>query len=429
VSAAGATGDGNSPITIVGVPPGGFGAGAPRDADKALRDAHVVAVPARLRRLVAHLLRIGVEELPLTGDVPALLDQLEVVLQAGHRVVVIAGGDPGFFGIGRALAERFGPEAVRTLPAASAVATAFGRIGLPWDDALVVSAHGRPIAEAVAALLAPGVTKAAVLTSPDTPPGSVGRAVAEGGGRFERAAVASELGSEHERVESGDLAWLSRSDAPGMSVVLLWNGSGVSAAAVVSTGAAGVASTNGAALSFGLPESAYEHRGGMVTKAEVRTFCLARLDLPRSGVLWDVGAGSGSIAIEAASISPGLRVLAVERSTEDCERIGANAARSGVRVEVVVGEAPDCLYRLPPPDRIMVGGGGLDVLRAGLGHLRPGGRIVATFAAMERAVAAADLLGNLTQIAASRGRRLPDGSWRLAANDPVFVCWGDKEQA
>jgi precorrin-3B C17-methyltransferase/precorrin-6Y C5,15-methyltransferase (decarboxylating) CbiT subunit len=163
----------------------------------------------------------------------------------------------------------------------------------------------------------------------------------------------------------------------------------------------------------------------MITKPEIRAVVLARLDLPSTGVLWDVGAGSGSVAVEAALAAPGLRVLAVERDEADAERIRANAALLGALVEVVVGEAPDALAGLPDPDRIFVGGGGLDVVQACHGALRTGGRLVATFAALDRALAAHGRLGSMVQVRVDRAEPLPDGGIRLVGENPVFVVWGD----
>jgi precorrin-6Y C5,15-methyltransferase (decarboxylating) len=143
-------------------------------------------------------------------------------------------------------------------------------------------------------------------------------------------------------------------------------------------------------------------------------------------VLWDVGAGSGSVAIEAARLAPGLRVCAVERRPDDAARIRANAA--GAAVQVVEGEAPAALGPLPDPDRAFVGGGGIGVLDAVLARLRPGGRAVATYAALDRAVAATARLGHLVQVAVSRGVAIgDDGAVRLEAENPVFVCWGPDE--
>jgi precorrin-6Y C5,15-methyltransferase (decarboxylating) len=122
--------------------------------------------------------------------------------------------------------------------------------------------------------------------------------------------------------------------------------------------------------------------------------------------------------------APGLRVIAIDR---DVERVRANAARHGVRVEAVEGDAPVVFAALPDPDRAFVGGGGLDVLDAVLARLAPGGRVVAAFAALDRAAAAAHRLGHLVQVGVSRAAVLPDGGIRLAAENPVFVAWGPDE--
>jgi precorrin-6Y C5,15-methyltransferase (decarboxylating) len=177
-------------------------------------------------------------------------------------------------------------------------------------------------------------------------------------------------------------------------------------------------------LAFGLPADRFAHRDGMITKDEARAVVLAKLALPPSGVLWDIGAGSGSVGIECALVQPGLTVLAVEAAAEDAARVNENAQRHRVGVHVVTGSAPEVLAGLPAPDRVFVGGGGLPVLRVALERLAPGGRIVATYAALDRAAVAADLLGNLVQVGVDTGRRLPDGSWRLEAHNPVFVAWG-----
>jgi precorrin-6Y C5,15-methyltransferase (decarboxylating) CbiT subunit len=161
----------------------------------------------------------------------------------------------------------------------------------------------------------------------------------------------------------------------------------------------------------------------MVTKAEVRAVALGKLALPAAGVLWDVGAGSGSVAIECSRLAPGLRVFAVERRADDVERIRRNAGGTGV--VVVAGEAPGVLAGLPDPDRVFVGGGGLDVLESVVDRLRPGGLVVATYAALDRAAAAATRLGQMVQVSVSRGMPLGGtGALRLAAENPVFVCWG-----
>jgi precorrin-6Y C5,15-methyltransferase (decarboxylating) len=342
-----------------------------------------------------------------TGGV-GLAEALEAIAAEAGPVCVLASGDPGFFGIVRALAARFGPGALHVHPAPSSVALAFARLGLPWDDALVASAVGRPLEDA-AALVAPAA-KAAVLCSQSAPPEALGRTLLDRGARFDRVAVCSRLGFPGERVEEVTLPALAAGRFLPASVVVLVRGEGVAEAP---------------ALAWGRPARAYLARGGMITKSEVRAVVLARLELPAAGVLWDVGAGSGSVGIEAAGLVPGLSVVALERDPESCARLRANAAAAGVAVEVVCGEAPAVLEGLSRPDRVFVGGGGLAVLDAALARLAPGGRVVATYAALDRATEAWRRLGEMVQVSVSRARPVgPDGSPRLVGADPVFVCWG-----
>lgn len=388
-------------IVVVGIH-GADMAELPKPARCALEKADLVVGG---RRHLEALAPGAPRTLVIGGDVPSVLDAIE---GEDGLVVVVASGDPGFFGMVRPLAERFGPECLEVHPAPSSVALAFARVGRCWDDAAVVSAHGRPLADAVdAALRHP---KVAVLVSPESSAAALGRALIGAGCGARRATVCSRLGLEDERVVATDLAGLAAGDWDPLSVVVL------------------LADTDtlptGKTLAWGRPESDFAHRDRMVTKAEVRAVALGKLELPASGVLWDVGAGSGSVAIEAAGLRPGLAVHAVERAPEDAKRIVVNAAAFGVSVSVHDGEAPSVLTALPDPDRVFVGGGGIDVLDACLARLRPGGRLIATYAAMDRAAEAYRRLGSLTQVTAARGRTLPDGGLRLEAQNPVFVVWG-----
>ena len=130
------------------------------------------------------------------------------------------------------------------------------------------------------------------------------------------------------------------------------------------------------------------------------------------------------MGIECALARPGLTVLAIGARPEAAARVSARSVALGAGIHVVPGPAPEVLEGLPAPDRAFVGGGDVDTLHHVLERLRPGGRVVATFAALDRAATAADLLGGLVQVNVHRGARLPDGGWRLAARDPVFVAWG-----
>lgn len=376
----------------------------PPAAAKALTDADLVVGRARLLEAVG---ATG-PTLALGRGGATLAEALDALAGMGGpgRAVVLASGDPGFFGVVRALAERFGPEALEVHPAPSSVSLAFARLGLPWDDALVTSTLGRPLEEAAA--LAAGAAKAAVLCCAGAPPEALGRALLDAGAVFDRVAVGSGLGTTSEAVEEMTLPALAAGRFPPASVVVLVRGSGVGASPV---------------LAWGRPSRAYLSRGGMITKSEVRAVVLARLELPATGVLWDVGAGSGSVGIEAAALVPGLRVVAIERDATACARIRANAGAAGVAVEVVEGEAPGVFAALPDPQRIFVGGGGLAVLDAARARLAPDGRLVATYVALDRAAEAWARLGEMIQLSVSRAAPLA-GAVRLVASDPVFVCWG-----
>lgn len=389
------------PISVVGLHGGeAFG----RAAVDALVDAEVVVAAPRHRAQLR--LAMAQEHIELSGPLHAVLDHVADRVDAGLAVVVVASGDPGFFGIVRLLGERFGSDQLVVHPAPSSIALAFGRIGTNWDDAVVVSAHGRPMEAALDAVARH--PKVAVLTAPQHTPELLGQALVASGCPPRRVTVATRLGEDGEAVTTTDLEGLAAGTFDPMSVVVFL---------------APEPMAPDASLDWGLDETAFDHRGGLITKSEVRAVALGKLALPSQGVLWDVGAGSGSVGIECARLAPRLRVIAVERNEDDAERIRANAKRHGVAVEVVVGAAPEALAGLPAPDRVFVGGGGMDVVRAGFAALRPGGTLVCTHVLVDRAAEAWSLLGSSVQIAASRAVPIADG-FRLDAQNPVFVSWG-----
>ena len=422
------------------------------------------------------------------GELTPALDAL-----AAHDgdAVVLASGDPGFFGIVRALRER--GLAFTVLPAVSSVALAFARAGLPWDDAVVVSAHGRDPRPAVNVCRA--YPKVAVLTGPGCGPAEIAAAL---DGWDRRLVVAEHLGTDDERVtecspaEAASRAWadpnvvLVLADLPGpphgpgkvMNVTFnvkdedervihherqRAGGGGLAGAGRLAgaggaadaggaaeaerlAGAAGagrladtadaagagrpagagwLAGAPGAAGEWALSEEGFDSRDAVMTKAEVRALALARLGPGPGMLVWDVGAGSGSVGIECARF--GAAVIAVERDAVRCERVRANASRHVVDVRVVAGDAPHALAELPDPDAVFVGGGGPEVVAAVAA--RHPARIVVALAAMERAgqaIAALDAAGYATGgalVQAARLAPLPGGVHRLAATNPVFLVW------
>jgi precorrin-3B C17-methyltransferase/precorrin-6y C5,15-methyltransferase (decarboxylating) CbiE subunit/precorrin-6Y C5,15-methyltransferase (decarboxylating) CbiT subunit len=392
-----------APVHVVGL----LGGRPVGDAARAaLAGATLVAGGADQLAGVADLLAAGAA----TAVVGAGLGALDAVAAHEGPACVLASGDPGFHGIGRALAARLGPERLVVHPAPSSVALAFARLGLAWDGAVVASCHAGGAARAAAQVA--GAPCAAVLCGPAAPPEAVGAALVTLGAHHPRVAVATRLGEPGEALHRLDgVAALAAGRFDHRSVVVLAH----DAPAAVAPAGRG----------SGRPVADYVHRQGMITKPEVRSVVLGRLDLPGRGVLWDVGAGSGSVAVEAALAAPGLRVVAVERDPEAADAVVANAAALGAVVEVVTGAAPAALAGLPAPDRVFVGGGGLEVLDACVAAARPGGRVVATYAAADRALAARERLGSLTQVSVDVAAELPDGGVRFVADNPVFVAWGD----
>ncbi|MFI1417799.1 precorrin-6y C5,15-methyltransferase (decarboxylating) subunit CbiE [Streptomyces sp. NPDC020731] len=398
-------------ITVVGM-----GAGAAVDAQVTAGAALVVG---GRRHLEAVRLPEGAGRVVLGPLAPAL-DTVEKYVAGERPVVVLASGDPGFFGIVRALAERFGAERLDVRPAVSSVATAFARVGLTWDDAVVVSAHGRDPRTAVH--LCRARPKVAVLTGPGAGPAELGAALRD---TARVLVVASALGSGQERVERVTPAEAAARDwGPAVSVVLCLDEA--RALGPVRTVAGGVEQPAG----WALDEAEFDHRDSMITKFEVRALALARLG-PRPGELvWDVGAGSGSVAVECARL--GAAVTAVEKTPDGVERVRANAAAHGVDVRVVHGSAPDVLTGLDDdPDAVFVGGGGRELPAVVTACARRARRtVVVAMAALDRVPAAREALTNAgfscdgVLLQSSRLAPLPGDVTRLAATNPVFLLWG-----
>ncbi|MFD6173230.1 precorrin-6y C5,15-methyltransferase (decarboxylating) subunit CbiE [Streptomyces coeruleorubidus] len=276
---------------------------------------------------------------------------------AAHRgtAVVLADGDPGFFGVVRTLrAPEFGLE-VEVVPAVSSVAAAFARAGMPWDDAQVVVAHRRTLRRAVNVCRAH--TKVAVLTSPGAGPAELGLLLE---GVHRTFVVCEELGTAHERVsvvtseKAADHTWRD----PNVVIVL---GGPVGTAGETGGWIAGRDPSAGP-RGWSLPAEAY---GGDLGEGEtqlLRASQLARLG-PRIGdLVWDIGCGSGAFAVEAARA--GAAVIAVDSDRAACARTDAAARRLGVQLQIVHGTAPHVLENLPEPDVVRVAGGGAAVVSA-----------------------------------------------------------------
>lgn len=341
----------------------------------------------------------------------------------GHRgtAVVLADGDPGFFGVVRTLrAPEFGLE-VEVVPGVSSVAAAFARAGMPWDDAHVVVAHPRTLRRAVNVCRAH--SKVAVLTSPGAGPAELGLLLdgVHSNGVHRTFVVCEEMGTENERVsvltsdKAADHTWRD----PNVVIVI-----GGPQTALVGDGWIAGRDPGAGPRGWTQPDEVY---GGVLGEGEnelLRAAQLARLG-PRTGdLVWDIGCGSGAFAVEAARA--GAAVLAVDADPESCARTEAAAREFGVQVQIVRGEAPHILENLPEPDVVRVGGGGAAVVSA-VADRRPQ-RIVAHAATRD----AAELIGrDLTEhgyrveCALLQAVGLDTKSWTENERSVVFLLGGE----
>ena len=330
-----------------------------------IRNSVALVLSRRHRTRLATLL----DDLPALSFIPitpvkVALEKAALELQRGD-VVVMASGDPLFFGIGRTLLQTLGPDRIVIYPALSSMQIAFSRFKIPWDDAGFLSLHGRELNTLASTLLFHD--KLFLFTdqrnSPDRIALSLLRECGQEINALYRVHVAENLAMDDEQLHTGTLADISQRSFGPLSVMILIR----------------TRPSPGESL-FGLSEDEIIHSRGLITKNEVRAASLHALRLPRRGVLWDVGAGSGSIGLEAARLFPELQVFAVEREDRQVENIVTNRKYFHAwNLQPLQGSAPDALAGLPAPDRVFIGGSG-GRLRAIIDHaaerLTPGGRIV-----------------------------------------------------
>jgi precorrin-6B C5,15-methyltransferase / cobalt-precorrin-6B C5,C15-methyltransferase len=394
-----------TPLVVVGIGADGWDGLAPASRAEVER-AEVLLGSARQLDLVPPA--VGARRVPwpspLSESLPGLLEE-----HAGRAVVVLASGDPMLSGIGTTLTRLLGSDRVRVLPAPSSVSLACARLGWAVEETQVVTVVGRPV-ELLHPHVQPG-RRLLVLGSDGRTPGQVAELLTARGYGPSLVTVLGGLGGPEEVVRTGTAATWSE-PAPPLVVTAV--------ECRADRGTAPLPTTPG------LPDTAYEN-DGQLTKSEVRAITLARLAAVPGQLLWDVGAGAGSIGIEWMRAHPTCRAVAVEASAERAERIARNAARLGVPyLRVVHGSAPEVLSRLAPPDAVFVGGGVTTplLLETCWDALSSGGRLVANAVTVEsEAVLAgwhARAGGDLVRIAVHRAE--PVGSftgWRPAM--PVTI--------
>ncbi|UZK53795.1 precorrin-6y C5,15-methyltransferase (decarboxylating) subunit CbiE [Streptomyces drozdowiczii] len=388
-------------VTVAGIGADGW-AGLTGPARAALADAQVlIGAERQLALLPPRCTGTRVPwPSPLRPAVPGLL-----AAHAGRRIAVLASGDPMFYGIGRALTEVLGADRLHVLPHPSSVSYACARIGWPLEDTEVVTLVGRPAAR-LAAALHEG-RRVLVLSADATTPAAVAALLRDHGFGPSRLRVLEQLGGEDEACAEGTADTWDHPAGDPLNIV-----------AVECRRAPGALRLGAVP---GLPDEAYAH-DGQLTKRHIRAVTLGVLAPAPGELLWDIGGGSGSIAIEWMRVHPSCRAVTVERDPVRAARIAENADRLGVPgLRVVTGRAPDCLDQLPAPDAVFIGGGltAPGLLDTCLAALPPGGRLVANTVTLEsEALLAAQHKahgGELTRLAVAHA--VPVGTftgWRQA---------------
>ncbi|MEV0290181.1 precorrin-6y C5,15-methyltransferase (decarboxylating) subunit CbiE [Kribbella sp. NPDC050820] len=358
------------PVTVVGIGADGWDGLSPA-AQSAVLAADVLMGSTRQLALVPG---DGFERVawpsPLSEALPRLLSEYQ-----GRQVCVLASGDPTFHGIGTTLARLLGADAVRVIPHPSSVSLACARLGWPQDQVQVISLVNQPV-ERLHPHLQPG-RRLLILSRDAQTPAQVAGLLAERGYASSTYTVLEQLGGPTERIRSelsGDV------DALNVIAVRCQADAGAPLLSTVP----------------GLPDDAYES-DGQLTKREVRAVTLSRLAPVPGQLLWDVGGGAGSIAIEWSRHHPTCRAIAIERDPDRAKRLERNAVSLGASVAVVLGKAPDALNGLETPDAIFIGGGATaaGMVEACWKALAPGGRLVLNGVTLETETLIARWYGDL----------------------------------
>jgi precorrin-6Y C5,15-methyltransferase (decarboxylating) len=387
-------------LAVVGIGENGV-AGLSDEAKRLVGDAEIVFGGRRHLALADGLIKGEARTWPSPFDA----GMRDVVALCGKRVCVLASGDPFLHGVGVTLARHVPADEMIVVPAPSAFSLAAARLGWALQDIETASLHGHAI-DLIRPLLQPK-RRVLALTSDGDGPRAVAALLTRLGFGASRLTVLEALGGPAERIRTTTAEGFDLEDINALNVLALEIESSREARVLP--------------LTPGRADDLFEH-DGQITKREVRAVTLAALAPRRGELLWDIGAGSGSVSIEWMLADPAMRAVAIEANAERAARIGRNAAAFGVPgLTVVGGAAPAALAGLRQPDAIFVGGGGTDegVMDAAISALRAGGRLVANAVTLEMEALLlarhAALGGELVRIAISRETAIGSMSgWRPA---------------
>ena len=410
-------------IHVIGIGSDGVG-GLTGRARELLQNADLLLGSEGTLALVPDL---KAQRLPIGPDLLEVVQTLEGNL-GKKRMVVVAGGDPLFYGVARYLCDRLGKDRFEVLPHVSSMQLAFARIKESWEEAYLTNLASHSL-ESVLDRIRTADT-VGLFTSEDDDPPRVARQLLARGLDYFRAYVCENLGAPDERVTQGELAEIADMEFDALNVMILKR----------KPGRPDQQSTPSGLRRFGNPDDVFAQsrpKSGLITQAEVRAIALAQLNIQPANVVWDIGAGSGAVAIEAAQLAAPGMVYAIEQDVADYHLIVANAQTFGVRnLTAIHGTAPGVFTGLPAPDAIFVGGMGKEVSRL-LEHafqaLRSGGTMVINVATLESLNAAYTTLRTLARplhammVNLARSNEQME-ALRFEAINPSFLLWVTKPE-
>src|SRR5271157_3345093 len=331
-----------SKLVILGIGDEGLGGLTDRARQILAGSDLIVGTPP----ILALLASLPGRKVVLEPEMSRALEQVKESLRA-RQPVLVSSGDPLFYGVARYLCDRLGKDCFEILPHVSSMQLAFARVKESWEDAYLTNLAGRPI-EAVLDRIRTA-EKVGLFSSDELTPPRVARELLQRGIDYFRAYVCENLGSPDERVTQAELADLATMEFDPLNVLIL----------IRKPNRPDRAGRGGRHRLFGNPDDAFAQslpKRGLITQAEVRAIALSQLDIRATSVVWDIGAGSGSVAIEAAQLAFQGIVYAVEPEPGDVALVEANAEAFGVpNVKAVLGRAPEILEGLPEPDAVFVG--------------------------------------------------------------------------
>lgn len=375
------------------------------------------------------------KRLRIINNVYETMDFIKSEMQnpKSKTITLLASGDPLFFGIGRMAVKEFDKEDVEILPDLSSIQVAFARIKEAWSDAFLMSFHGGPVPgkrrkleyeiEDIPALLERH-NKIAVLTDKENNPTVIAKKLLPTSNfSFPTLAmfVCERLGYPDEKITEGAPEDIAKQTFEHPNVVIILHSKEK-------------ISKTEAKIKFGLSEFEIAHSKGMITKDEVRAVTIHKLRLPESGVLWDIGAGSGSISIEVARLCPKLEIIAIEKNEEQIRHIENNKEAFNVRnIRIIKGEAPQALNGLPAPDRVFIGGSGgrLDEIVHSISEKMREGIVVinaVTIDTLNSAVKCLEEDGfrvDVTEVSVAKSKMI-NQKRHMSALNPIFIVKGEK---